>query len=367
MVDDNDNDEDALTPVANNVSAGSVTARLPTPVKRTTTPVKGMRNTHSIVNIPRSSSTPKKRLFIKALNEQQPEQILRSNKLLTTKFGIAGTTRAQSAGRRKIQKWENDNLIGLHRYIGRNIRTDSLTEDDLEILGDAYINPNLNGIKIDFKSNFRELLQPENRILMEQYLKCQNAGKINPPKNSNTGDSDNDIALLTNKCWNRIQNRLKITTIHSLRSNANLSLFVQELERILLYYIEYQKIPQVIHDCILHRLDKPIAISCPLTKMKNTNSTDSADMVLTISLKDSSFHRLLLHATCQFYGLISKSISTQSKYRSTIISLPINHASSLLLCTEKVSMVKYLQTHSQVQQRCDEDDILVEDLNSFRI
>ena len=45
-----------------------------------------------------------------------------------------------------------------------------------------------------------------------------------------------------------------------------------------------------------------LALSEPL---RRTTEDDVTYMV--VSLQDSAFHRLLLHATCQFYGLKSKS------------------------------------------------------------
>eukprot|EP01034_Spumella_vulgaris_P022416 gene22416-28540_t len=41
-----------------------------------------------------------------------------------------------------------------------------------------------------------------------------------------------------------------------------------------------------------------------------------------VSLQDSPFHRLLLHATCQFYGMKSKSVQSKAnqKLKVTVMS-----------------------------------------------
>jgi hypothetical protein len=71
-----------------------------------------------------------------------------------------------------------------------------------------------------------------------------------------------------------------------------------------------------------------------------TLSTNSNQPFLTVTLKDSSFKRLLLHATCQFYGLKSKSFNDpKTGIRSTIITT-IKRKNNII--SKHCSMIKYL-------------------------
>ena len=87
-----------------------------------------------------------------------------------------------------------------------------------------------------------------------------------------------------------IEVRLRNIVIRSLE-NEDLCHFVRSLECILLYYIAQQNIPSQIPLALVDKLEGPL---------------ETTGGSLIVSLKDSSFYRLLLHATCQFYGLRSK-------------------------------------------------------------
>lgn len=64
---------------------------------------------------------------------------------------------------------------------------------------------------------------------------------------------------------------------------------------------------------------------------------------LVFSLQESSFHRLLLHGTCQFYGLHSKSMVKKSvKHKFTVVTLPKEKHLLSDTLSEGISFVSYL-------------------------
>jgi hypothetical protein len=73
-----------------------------------------------------------------------------------------------------------------------------------------------------------------------------------------------------------------------------------------MYYIEFGKsppislIPPVLSEMLVS------TIECVSIKKKNDLPNNNGIAPLAIALKDSAFHRLFVHATCQFYGLKTK-------------------------------------------------------------
>ena len=74
---------------------------------------------------------------------------------------------------------------------------------------------------------------------------------------------------------------------------------------------------------------------------------------LTITLKESSFKRLLLHATCQFYGLKSKSFNDiKTGTRATLIAT--NKRKNNSITKQHCSLIKYLLC---TMKNINEDDV----------
>lgn len=106
--------------------------------------------------------------------------------------------------------------------------------------------------------------------------------------------------------WLKLEKRLRASVAASLEDNLTLCLFVKALESVIIYYIEFSKAPPIslIPPVLSEMLVSPI--ECVVSKKnKELNNIDGITS-LAISLKDSAFHRLFVHATCQFYGLKTK-------------------------------------------------------------
>jgi hypothetical protein len=92
----------------------------------------------------------------------------------------------------------------------------------------------------------------------------------------------------------------------SLRSDSySLAAFLQELETVLQRFITAHTAP--VHTQL--SAEFVTALRAPIT-------VDSKGC-LCVALQDSPFHRLLLHAVCQYYGLHSKSVSSSSSSSSS--------------------------------------------------
>jgi hypothetical protein len=98
-----------------------------------------------------------------------------------------------------------------------------------------------------------------------------------------------------------IEKRLRDVVTQSLRSDSySLAAFLQELESVLQQFNTAHSAP--VHSELSSEFVK--ALRAPIT-------VDSKGC-LCVALQDSPFHRLLLHAVCQYYGLHSKSVSSSS-------------------------------------------------------
>lgn len=346
-------DEDSIAPIPNNTNSGGQRATTPT-TKSGGTPVNTRPDSNGRGNR-RGSSAPKQRILAQAIHESQIHTNIRSS----------STNRPRSAtknrNRRKQHIWDNDNLVGIYRYLNQELGDDDVDEqyESFAMGKEAMYYQNF-GFHIDWRSNFYELFRPDNRSTMELFRKCQ----ISPSKVSSKKYIRESEMTEAHRCWLRVEKRLRVTVTHTLKNNISMCLFVQALESVLMYFIEKKSAPpmSVIPPTLTEYLESPLL--CNEVKVEQAAPDEAsggeADVVadveipetdtpptthsatvhtLTISLKDSSFHRLLLHATCQFYGLKSKSYNLKGK-RVTDISLPKNNQVTTL------SMVGWLH-HTQ--------------------
>jgi hypothetical protein len=199
---------------------------------------------------------------------------------------------------------ENNTMAALHRAMlekGINIDDDD-SEDER--------NPNSRakfGIRVTIKSMFAELFEDRNSAMLEEFRTCavcttstafssRNRSRI-PVRHDQWGEAE--------KAWMQMETRLRNVVVRSL-ANEELCYFVRAIELVLLYFIAQSGAPPHVPDALSSRLELPLEIC-------------AASLVVT--LKDSSFHRLLLHAACQFYGLKSKVRFLQpiSPYSSLIL------------------------------------------------
>lgn len=106
--------------------------------------------------------------------------------------------------------------------------------------------------------------------------------------------------------WMNVEKRLRNVTASVLMNDDRFSDFINASESIILYF-QYHQTPPPIENI-------PSAFSCCLRSSLSLNEGRQ----LFVPLIDSSFHRLLFHAACQYHGLKSKSIDACGKHRSKL-------------------------------------------------
>lgn len=325
-------DDDEIVPVKNNKNAGGSKANNTTPSKsihhinftattasanttpitsiiRNITPIGGINPISGSVttSAARSNSAPKTRALAKAIHESSYTQ---------PKNRSQSQTRSQSNNRRKQRMWENNNLLGLYRYLDVNNESDHMYQSEISQQKNF-------GLRVDWRSNFYELFRPDNRTLLDSYLRCDSNGSTgigssSRAKHNKKLSEEENVAEI---CWIRLEKRLRAIVIRTL-DNLNMCLFVQALESVLMFLIERGIAPpaSITPRVLLDMIDSPIY--CLGSNIDDDSTVTCAHTnTLVISLKDSSFHRLLLHATAQFYGLRSKSHTLKGE-RVTAITVP---------------------------------------------
>jgi hypothetical protein len=189
--------------------------------------------------------------------------------------------------RRKDRRFDNDNMLGLRRI---------LTENGVEPLDDVDENGNFItsrvkfGLRVNWKSLFSELFNTENSNERESFRTCSNA--VESVRVQRSIPIRKDQWAEAESAWYRIENRLRAIVVRSLQ-REEFCFYVRAVEAVLLYFLAKQEAPP--HSQV------PEAFGLFLEQ-----HIEHLGLSLKIVLKDSSFHRLLLHAVCQFYGLKSK-------------------------------------------------------------
>jgi hypothetical protein len=201
--------------------------------------------------------------------------------------------------RRKDRRFENDNMLGLRRILTEN-GVEPFEDHDEE--GNFVVSRVKFGLRVNWRSMFSELFTIENAEKRENFRTCSNTLEKAPVQRSIPIRKDQWIEAET--AWYRIENRLRAVVVRSLQKEE-LCYFVRAIEAVLLLYLAHGEAPAeaLVPKMLAMNLEQPIERS-------------AASLVIT--LKDSSFHRLLLHAACQFYGLRSKVRYTKMLYTQII-------------------------------------------------
>ena len=190
--------------------------------------------------------------------------------------------------RRKDRRFENDNMLGLRRILNQNGVEAS---EDMNEEAD-FINSRAKfGLMVNWRSMFSELFTDENMEIRENFRTCSNV-LTSRARSKNCIPIRKDQWAQAEIAWYQIEHRLRAVVVRSFEKEE-FCLFVQALEAVLLFFLSQGKAPasHLIPEALSVQLEVPLDVS---------------DSSLSIVLRNSSFHRLLLHAACQFYGLRSK-------------------------------------------------------------
>ena len=190
--------------------------------------------------------------------------------------------------RRKDRRFENDNMLGLRRILSE---TGVAPSDDVDEEGNFITSRAKFGLRVNWRSMFSQLFIAENAEKRESFRTCSNSVE-GIPRAQRSIPIRKDQWVEAELAWYQIEKRLRPIVVKSLQKEE-FCFFVHALEAVLLLFLAENAAPlsPLIPQALTIHLEQPI---------------ESSDGSLIICLRDSSFHRLLLHGACQFYGLRSK-------------------------------------------------------------
>lgn len=250
-----------------------------------------------------------------------------TQKIYETEASNRSTSAYRARSRRKERRLENDNMFG----IGIKAWNDSELDDIDEY---SYL---------DIKSGlFSDLFNEENLDILQLFRSCNETSYVTT-SNVSKRPMRTDQWEQAESAWMKVEKKIR-SVIPTILNNIEICLFVLSLETLLVYFIENQVVPplHMIPRNLSNSLEYPISVSI-----------NNDQPFLTITLKESSFKRLLLHATCQFYGLKSKSFNDiKTGTRATLIAT--NKRKNNSITKPHCSLIKYLLC---TMKNINEDDV----------
>eukprot|EP00903_Cladosiphon_okamuranus_P012159 g11406.t1 len=223
-----------------------------------------------------------------------------------------GEARRQPLGRRKQRRWDNDNLLGVERFLrGRHAHEEgeaqhlTVSHPWRSSIADLVSDQNTSAAAAEVRESIRKGVQPSGEA-------TQAGGGAGPSRSGArrfTGgkwEDAEDRFLL-------VERRLRDIVVRALRSSALLS-FVLGLEELLEGFAKDQEAPS----------ETPEALRSALASRPTVEHAEGG-AILLVPLGPSPFHRLLLHALCQYQKLPSKSEET-SHGRVVRVSAPTSLA-----------------------------------------
>lgn len=227
--------------------------------------------------------------------------------------------RAVSTSRRKLKRFENAHLhdvtrslMGLNFGVSPEEHEETLAEEDRTLL---Y------GVVVDIRSAFGELFEDSNRNELELFRSCGESAL--PQRNPRRLHAPRQWLSVSEAAWMQVERRLRSIVRRAVLTQPELKEYVQALEFILVCISESSRLPPL-------RTISPVLLSMLSAPLELMHHGPQKEKHLTISLKDSSFHRLLLHTVSQFYGLRSKSVSRKKGGGKVTVVVFGRHVSAAL-------------------------------------
>ncbi|CAM9394754.1 unnamed protein product [Pylaiella littoralis] len=255
------------------------------------------------------------------LNRTHTPQRLRSSSFLHTAVApvqqssatrAGAETRRQPLGRRKQRRWENDNLLGVEKFLrGRH------AHDEGEAAHLTVSHP--------WRSSLADLVSDQNKSTAAEEVRESIRRGVQPraPQSGGEGRS-------SSSGWRRyaggqwedaeerfllVERRLRDIVVRALRSSALLT-FVRGLETLLEGFVQGKQVPSELPAALRSAL-----ASRPTVELATGESAADAGATLLVPVGPSPFHRLLLHALCQYRKLRSRSEET-SHGRIVRVTIP---------------------------------------------
>ncbi|CAK4484389.1 unnamed protein product [Aphanomyces euteiches] len=168
-------------------------------------------------------------------------------------------------------------------------------------------------VSVEWKSNFEILARPENQELAEAFrnVKEPTHARSNSKQNGTHRGKRNDDWTEAENMFTRVDKRARSILLATFTSMQE---YVEAVELVVVHFVQWNEAPSDISPMLLNWLAAPMTVETltPMVREAKAASTrmkpsKHKETVLVLPLADSPFHRLLIHATCQFYGLHSKS------------------------------------------------------------
>ncbi|CAM9604536.1 unnamed protein product [Ectocarpus sp. 4 AP-2014] len=264
------------------------------------------------------------------LNRTHTPQRLRPSSILHTAVAPVqqssairrdGESRRQPAGRRKQRRWENDNLLGVEKFLrGRHAHEEGEAEH-LTVkhtwrssLGDLVSDPRA----AEVRESFRNGMQPT-----PQKGGSAPGSGARHFAGGKWEDAEERFLL--------VERRLRDIVVRALRNSALVG-FLEGLETLLGEFTQTKQIPTEIPSALRSALASPPKVEArkEAGKIAGNSGEAGAGATLLVPLGPSPFHRLLLHALCQYQKLRSKSEETN---RGRIVRVMIPTPTSLSTST----------------------------------
>ena len=259
---------------------------------------------------------------------------------------INSRRRPQSSRRQK--RFEGERVVESLKIYSKALQN-TMYYDDRDYDEDNFLDQDIDDsayMTVDWRSAFVKLMHGDNQQALDKFLNGQ--GNKDKKKNKNKSKSKNNLIFACN-LWKKVDKKLR-NVVPAAINQDGYAKFVAGLETIVYYFLERDQAPPPV--MVVKEVQEVL-----LEPIKVVNSK------LNICLKDSAFHRILLHAVCQFHELISKSESV-SKRRITRVWKPKKenfkpHQISLLfLIHEKMTHDQDEAPTSQVEDRSSEDTVI---------
>ena len=246
-------EDDPVTPLARSVSGG---ARAVTPIKhRAITPTSSQPNQQA-----RSNSVTNKLKMAQLIIDSQPSEKYISH--------------------RKQRKWENANMILLHRILSRNNNGVNALFPDDDKTGPG---PQHEG-RVDFN-----LLREMDKDQLFSFMRAQGANK------SKRVMRQDEWSIEEEKWIGNVKKQLRGVVLELLEKREDLFEYLRSLEMVLWCFMESQSTPA--------SEDLPSSFLEQLTAPGTEQGLIVSEGKLILPLKDLPLNRLVTFAACQFYGL----------------------------------------------------------------
>ncbi|KAG5192352.1 hypothetical protein JKP88DRAFT_351961 [Tribonema minus] len=212
---------------------------------------------------------------------------------------------SQHRGRRRQRRWANDNFFGIHKAIsGGGGDGSSGGADAMSSLMQHL------SLDVSWRSSLGDLVADE----VDAPLRTAARQGAAPAPALSHGSGHQQYRGThwedAEERFARIPKRLRDVVTQSLHG-ATLRAYVAAVEATLLYFITARALPPTTPDPLAEALRTPLQLQ----------AGPKGGARLGVALHDSPFHRLLLHAACQYHGLLSKSDAEQGGVKTVYVSL----------------------------------------------